>query len=132
KLGRDLYITVVSGAGSNYYLLMPYTGILRQVVTYNSDSLGGLTPIEAQNIDAKLDDGMPNTGTVVALYLISPWIPGSGTTAGLIGGQEPSFAATSTHQDCVIGTGAAASDTYNRVASTGGNDMSCALAIRFQ
>jgi len=99
---------------------------------------GGITPGEASNIDTKMDDGQPETGIVLALGLVGPNGPGFyGTTsqAELIGGGPPSAATTSTLTKCVIssdGLGDLATDTYNLDPSTGGNDPSCALAIRFQ
>ncbi len=94
-----------------------------------------MTPIEAHNIDSKIDDGSPETGVVLAAGPAQPGPPGAygSTSLGeLIGCAAPSFAASSTLNHCVIGNGVSTTNTYNLVASTGGNSQSCALAIRFQ
>jgi len=135
---------VFSGRGTNYYGLYPITYIVQvgEFAAYSADfGNGGISPIESHNIDAKIDDGMPETGTVVATSPYQmPQPPGAGGTvsiAQLIGAGAPSFAATSTLNKCVVsssGDGYAdmPTDAYNLIPSTGGNDNSCALAIRFQ
>jgi prepilin-type N-terminal cleavage/methylation domain-containing protein len=136
KIGRGMFVTVISGRGTNYYGLLP----ILVIGNLGSYTLGtkGITPTESSNIDSKIDDGQPETGAVVALGLNIPFLSGaygSNSTAELIGGAPPSSAATSTLNKCVISSdssGALATDTYNLVPSTGGNDPSCALAIRFQ
>jgi hypothetical protein len=109
---------------------------LNHLTTIGQYMLGpaGLTPIEANNIDVKIDGGNPETGAVLAQSITAPpTIPGfTNTPAGRIGGSPPSAAATSTSNTCVIGTGTNVADTYNRVQSTGGNDPSCGLSIKFQ
>jgi prepilin-type N-terminal cleavage/methylation domain-containing protein len=137
KLGRSLSITVISGQGQNFFLLMPITRINTTGI-YTVGSLG-MTPIEAQNIDAKIDDGAPNTGIVLAQGTLGagtiPTHPVTGSPQSLIGGIVPSVAFINTLNICTIGSGIAA-DIYNTLATTafntGGNDPSCALSIRFQ
>jgi prepilin-type N-terminal cleavage/methylation domain-containing protein len=137
KLGRSLSVTVISGQGQNFFLLMPITKISTNgVYTVGSRAM---TPIEAQNIDAKIDDGQPNTGIVLAQGTLGagnvPIFPVTGSPQSLIGGIVPSVAFINTLNICTIGSGIA-SDIYNTLATTafntGGNDPSCALSIRFQ
>jgi prepilin-type N-terminal cleavage/methylation domain-containing protein len=132
KLGRSLSVTIMSGEGTNYYDLLPIT----KIATTGVYTIGaqGMTPTEASNIDTKIDDGQPETGVVIALALANPTHPDypSPGPAPLIGGVRPSSSGSSALNTCVIGTGATPTDTYNLVPSTGGNDPSCALAIRFQ
>jgi len=109
------YYVVFSAAGLNYYELMPISGIAA-AGTYSYGTTG-LTPIQSYNMDIKLDDGMPGTGIVVARGIAAV-------------NAAPSANAASTASTCTIGTGVA-SDTYNRVATTGGNDPSCAVRFRF-
>jgi hypothetical protein len=114
--------------------------VLLPIVHINSDGrqvlgVAGMTPIEAKNIDTKIDDGQPETGITLAIGLSRPIVPSAGSPASLIGGVAPSAATTSTLNKCVIssdGNGDLATDTYNLIPSTGGNDPSCGLAIRFQ
>jgi len=130
KLGRGISVIVMSGAGANYYALLAVNILATDGI--QATAALGLLPTEAQNIDVKIDDGMPETGIVLALGLSAPSTPAAGSPASLIGGEAPSAAATSTSGDCVIGTGAASTDTYNVALTTGGNSQSCGLAFRFQ
>ena len=80
----------------------------------------GVTPIQANNMDNKLDDGLPNTGIVVARFLTGVNV-------------TPTWEATSTNNDCMM-NGASATDptdTYNLNKDTGGNDPSCSVRFRF-
>lgn len=112
------YWVVFASSGVNYYEILPISTLTTgPAYTYNTV---GLTPIQAYNIDIKLDDGMPNTGVVVAKGITS--VDGNA-----------SFTAASTAANCLM-TGANATDptdTYNRVAATGGTDGSCAVRFRF-
>ncbi|MBY0406166.1 MAG: RtcB family protein, partial [Rickettsiales bacterium] len=83
--------------------------------TFNTS---GMTPISAFSIDTKLDDGKPNTGAIIA----------RGITAV---NAVPTASATSTPAVCTIGSGTA-TDTYNGVIASGGNDLSCGMRLRFQ
>ncbi len=116
KTTPNNYFAVYSNAGLNYFQIMPIATITTAgAYTVNTVSL---TPIQAYNMDIKLDDGMPNTGIVQAKAItVTP------NTA-------PSNNAASTANTCTLGAGVA-TDTYNRVAATGGNDGSCSLRFRF-
>jgi len=120
KITPNQYFIVYSAAGINYFHLVPIAAIF-SLAGYTYKNVG-LTPIQAYNIDVKLDDGMPNSGTVIALSITS--VTGGAPTGA------PSVAATSTPNTCTVGSGVS-TDTYNRVLSTGGNDGSCSLRFRF-
>jgi len=109
------YFVVFSAAGLNYYELMPIAGVAA-AGTYSYGTTG-LTPIQSYNMDIKLDDGMPGTGIVIARGIAAV-------------NAAPTANSASAASTCTIGTGVA-SDTYNRVATTGGNDPSCAVRFRF-
>lgn len=118
KLGRDNYIYVYGGFdGLNYFQIYPYTQV-HSTGAISGFSSNGITPQEAYIVDFKMDDGMPNTGTVVSR--------GVNTSPSV----APTAAATSTSGNCNIGDGTAMTDTYNLIAATGGNDTSCSLQIR--
>lgn len=109
---------VYATGGFNYYQLMPLTGVTT-APAYTAGTTG-ITPIQAFNMDTKLDDGLPNTGIVVAR--------GIGVTPNANG----TFNAASTANTCMVGaTATSATNTYNRVAATGGNDGSCTVRFRF-
>ena len=79
-------IAVISGNGANYFLLEPFLTVVGG--TGYTVGKSGLTPIEANNIDSKIDDGMPESGAVVATALQEPAIPTPGYgPAYLIGAQ---------------------------------------------
>ncbi len=108
---------VYATGGMNYYQLMPVSGISTNAYVAGTT---GITPIQAFSMDGKLDDGFPNSGVVFAKGINS-----SPNTA-------PSFNATSTANNCIVSsTATSTTSTYNRVASTGGNDGSCSLRFRF-
>lgn len=107
---------VYAADGFNFYQLLPISGITAATGAYTFGNTG-LSPIQAINMDNKLDDGMPNTGVVVARFL-------TGINAA------PTFNATATAATCTIGSGVA-TDTYNLTMNNGGNDTSCSLRFRF-
>jgi len=109
------HFIVLSVSGFNYYEMMPVSGITA-AGTYTFGTTG-ITPINAYNIDIKLDDGNPNTGVVTAQST------GAVNTAA-------SVSAGSYLGMCDVGTGIA-SDTYNRNTASGGNSNSCAVRFRF-
>jgi prepilin-type N-terminal cleavage/methylation domain-containing protein len=115
KLGRGNVFITYAVSGVNYYQLISVSQIATSgTYSFNAASV---TPVEAFNIDSKLDDGAPNTGIVRARGIASA--NGAAT-----------WAASSAAGTCNIGTGGA-DDTYNRVAASGGNDPSCSLRFRF-
>jgi prepilin-type N-terminal cleavage/methylation domain-containing protein len=131
KIGRTLRITVVSGSGANYFAMLPILGEGEMFAGAYTIGTSGMTPIETESMDRKMDDGRPENGSVIAIGLEAPAAPAAGSPASLIGGATPSSNAVSTNNACVVGTGAAVTDTYNLVSATGANDPSCGLAIRF-
>lgn len=130
KMGRGNYWVAGSNAGLNYLAL---AGIATLSSTaYTSTPGGAMSPIDAFNIDTKLDDGMPNTGIVVAVDATS-WSTTADTIFNVSGGVAYPKWTTSTAAsgDCVTGTSAtAAADTYNR-AGAFGTVPACSLRLRF-
>ncbi|MGE0754564.1 MAG: hypothetical protein AB7L92_05330, partial [Alphaproteobacteria bacterium] len=122
KIGRGNYFSANVTTGLNYYLLMGMTAVTQGsgATTYTNQ----ITPIEAFNIDTKIDDGAPNTGIANARGTTGPFSPVSSTQA--------TWAASPT-SECMTSGGAAttATTTYNRSASTGGNTPACGLRLRF-
>lgn len=113
KTNPTNYFTVYAVNGLNYYQLGPWSGFSAAGTWTFGTS--GLTPIQAYNMDIKLDDGMPLTGAVQAKGI------GAMNAAPTNGGGAG---------HCNVGTGVA-SDTYNRVAGAGQTDPSCSLQFRF-
>ncbi len=118
KINLTNYLVVYAASGFNYYQLMPVASVTTTpAYTFNTT---GVTPIQANNMDNKLDDGLPNTGIVVARYLTGVNV-------------TPTWAATSTNNDCMMNGSSATdpTDTYNLNKDTGGNDPSCSVRFRF-
>jgi hypothetical protein len=130
QIGRGLSVTVISGNGANHFTLIPIVFI--NTGTYAMNYGTGMPPIDVFSIDSKIDDGKPTTGIALAGDQNPPIRPTALSPARRIGSRTPSAWPTSIPNSCVIGTGAAITDTYNLIASTGGNDLSCTIAIKFQ
>ncbi len=120
KLSGLSMFVVYSASGFNFFQLLPVTTIT--TAPAYTFSTTGITPIQAFNMDTKLDDGQPNTGIVIARD--------TGSTNGVNG--LASSATTSTPATCEIGTTATdTTATYNRSLTTGGTDTSCSVRFRF-
>ncbi len=137
KMGRGNYWMAGSSAGQNYYALAAVTGMTTgaaATATYATSVGGGLTPIEAYNIDIKLDDGMPNTGIIQARGYATMGaaadtiFPVLSTTSKAVW----TSASAPVAGDCMT-TGAAATDTANTYArgTTPGGTPACTLRMRF-
>lgn len=116
KLTPTNSFVVFSANGLNYFEILPIASIT--TVPSYTFSTTGITPINAFNIDTKLDDGKPNAGAIIA----------RGITAV---NATPTVNAVTTAATCTIGA-STATDTYNGVIASGGNDTSCGLRMRFQ
>jgi len=69
KIGKNNYLIVYAVSNFNYYHLLPVVGF--GGTGYGGGSTG-LTPIEAYQIDSKIDDGQPNSGAVIAAGIGGP------------------------------------------------------------
>ncbi len=116
KLTPENNFVVFSANGLNYFSILPVNSIT--TAPAYTFSTTGVTPINAFSVDTKLDDGKPNTGAIIA----------RGITAV---NATPTFNAASQPLTCTIGA-QTATDTYNGVIASGGNDPSCGLRLRFQ
>lgn len=139
KLGRGNYWIAGSSAGQNYYGLASVTGMTAgaaATATYATTVGGGLTPVEAYNIDSKLDDGMPNTGIIQArgyatmAAATDTIFPALGATSRAV--WSTATAASAVAGDCMT-TGSNATDTANTYArgTTPGSTPACTLRMRF-
>jgi len=124
KLGRGNYFIVGSDTGLNYFYLASISSVsVGGAYTFNAS----VPPVDAYNMDIKMDDGLPQSGTVQT----------HGTTASTIqfltDATAWSSATTPKAGDCVTtGTsGSDPADTYNRKSSAGSNSPACQLRFRF-
>jgi prepilin-type N-terminal cleavage/methylation domain-containing protein len=126
RIGRGNYWNVAADSGINYYMLSGFGAT--PIATAGTLSFSpAITPIEAFNVDSKIDDGAPNTGTVQAR--------GTGSTGVLYGalasGNAAAFSASPNATTCI--TGGAATDATNTFArgTISGNNPTCILRMRF-
>ena len=130
KIGKGNYWTVGSSQGTNYYILSGFTGATVPLSTTGTyDFAPAMTPIEAYNIDVKIDDGLPNTGTTQARGTASDETLFEPLDTLNMGVTSPSGSEEA--GDCTTGTaGTSTSATYSR-GTAAGNAPGCALRMRF-
>jgi prepilin-type N-terminal cleavage/methylation domain-containing protein len=155
KLGNGNYIYVLSGGwqerllggvanagsdGNNYFGISAVTEING---TSQADILSsaGLTVQQAYSIDAKIDDGLPQSGNVTTVYLNGEanWAAGGGVQGAWQYGGTTGFAeaptATATPGSATTcydnGNVGGATQQYSVEVSSGSN-VNCALSFRFQ
>lgn len=123
RLGRGNYVTVGSFRKSNMYMI---AGINSTIVTSGAYSVTpNMTPIEAFNMDNKLDDGMPNTGIFQA--------KGTASSTTTMFTDPAGWATLSVAGNCIRGglNSTDTTDTYNRTLTSGGTSPACMVRIRF-
>ncbi len=129
KLGRGNSWIVYASNGLNYYQLGAYTAITAATGVYGFGA-AMVTPIEAFNIDSKVDDGAPNTGVVRARSKTAVNIDATGGEYLAI--VAPALPAGT---ECVVGVSPAlvtnTANTYNRDLNNGGNRPNCSLRLQF-
>lgn len=117
KIGNGNFITVYSGG-----VYFPFTdpgknllsiSIPTQIFVSNFTSTPGMSPVQAYNIDVKIDDGMPRLGILKAFYL-------SGN-----GGQRSTNAAADGPTTCY-------NTTTNTYSVGNGDALNCGLSLRMQ
>jgi len=158
KIGRGNYIYVWSGgdlpAGTLYGNGLNYFGIsaVNAIATANNwdvHSTPALTVKEAYGIDAKMDDGLPQSGRIKARYInfdlqnYSPvWAAGGGTQgtgAGAYNSYTSTTATTGSSTTCFDNSTSTDGQTavngtvqHYSVEMNGGTGMNCALSFQFQ
>ena len=133
KLGNGTYITVYSNNGVNYFNLGSYWGL--EVGGGCDGCLGinsppGLTVAQANAIDAKIDDGLPQSGRVTASYNAYDSL----TWAGTVGTGQTAGSPTTCYDNSSAAIGspgiAGAAQHYSVEISNGAN-IACALSFQF-
>ena len=129
KLGRGNNIYVYEEGGINYYGM---SNISALAATGVITSTGSMAPIQAYNIDKKVDDGYPNSGNVFAWY-----VSGAATTAAIISSTSHTGAAAG---NCFDNTGVTTTAGSPLVTGQGayvtainqGQGTGCGLSFKFQ
>jgi len=147
KLGQGNYIYAWSGISSwsagtgDIFTGINYWGISAVVdigVTSDNGKMTtdnpGITVQQAYNIDKKMDDGLPQSGSVTAIYLYGSgstgdpvWTDGTDTI-----GSPPSTTATAGSATTCMDNGNVAGAKKYSVGQNGGTGMNCGLSFRFQ
>lgn len=140
RIGQNNYVYTFSKGGINYFAVSTITNI---GWTIESTTNPGLTVQQAYNIDSKMDDGMPQSGSVTACYVnydvvqyASVWAAGGlqqGAPGGEVGGSECAATTNATPYagtDCFDNNNTAGPETYS--LSKNANALNCALSFRFQ
>lgn len=138
KLSRNTFIYVFSYGGANYFGISVVDGIGWTLWTAGSP---GVTVQQAFNIDSKIDDGLPQSGSVTACYVNSSledhraiWSAGGGNEGSPVTAYghncDPTTAATAyANTNCYDNNNVAGTEKYS--LSQNANIQNCALAFRF-
>jgi prepilin-type N-terminal cleavage/methylation domain-containing protein len=136
KIGRGNYVYAWSGSNAaynggsstNYYGLSTVSGVASNVIV----STPGLAVAEAYNIDQKIDDGLPQSGKVLAFYLSSGNIPTWAGNSTNNGGVPFTTAIQGSSSTCFDnGNVAGAAQQYSIEISSGAN-VTCGLSFKMQ
>ena len=148
RIGRGNYIYVFSGGysggwlgvgdGANYFGLSAVT----LLTSWTTVSNPGLSVVEANNIDSKIDDGLPQSGRVQANYynynienFHPTWAAGGGVEGAAnftAGGPLPTTAATAGSPTTCYDNGSGSGPQQYSMGQNGGAGLNCALSFRFQ
>lgn len=135
KIGNGNYICVwspvrQSGLSGNYFSVSAISGGLGG--DGNILSVPGMSVLQASRIDTKIDDGLPQSGNVIALYIsddgIYNMVWANGTDNAGIASTGAIPPTTSTCYDNGSGSGA---QQYS-LSQNGGSGINCGLSFRFQ
>jgi hypothetical protein len=155
RIGKGNYVFVWSGGwgsdGKNYFGLSAVLSMdLTSDGTPNSNVT--ITPMEAYNIDSKIDDGLPQSGSVMTVYAHTAcgntalsWAAGGtydptcgatysgdhdGSGGPVVAGDGVATAPSST--TCYDNSGVAGGIEHYSVGFQNGVNPNCALSFRFQ
>lgn len=142
KMGNGNYVYVTTGGQACFTCASDgfnYFGVA-VIVEVDSGSPGGfntnpgMTVQQAYGIDKKIDDGLPQTGGVMAQYLHTnsggsgfQWAAGGGGT-----GTADTSSTAGTSTTCYDNNSSAGAIQQYSVKQSGGTNVNCALSFRFQ
>ena len=138
KLGQGSYVLVWSGGagnglngnGLNYFGLgaVSNLGCWGSEVIVNNAPPSGLTVQQSYGIDKKIDDGLPQSGNVTAMF--PTW---SSVWAGTANFSQPYTTATpGSASSCFDNGGVTGAAQQYSVEQNGGAGVNCALSFQFQ
>jgi prepilin-type N-terminal cleavage/methylation domain-containing protein len=145
KIGNGNYVYVWSGGSSGGWQGNGdgriYFGIsaVTQLYAWYAVSSPALTILQAFNIDTKIDDGMPQSGRVMAWYYTYPlenfsptWAAGGGTEGTNVWHGPSQTATPASATSCYDNAGVAGAQQHYSTGYGAGTAMNCALSFRFQ
>jgi len=139
-VGNENYVHVWSKGGVNYFAISSYTHMGWAM----GDAYASMPVRQAAYIDAKMDDGLPQTGNVLAQYLTwesthvgVTWAAGGtvnvgGWLATSTVGASPGTAAAANATTCYDNGNSAGATMQYSLSQSNGNGVNCALSFRFQ
>lgn len=136
KIGTGNYVYVYSINGLsfannlNYFVISTIDSITSAGVGFSSKT--AIAVVDAYAMDSKIDDGLPQSGIVIARYLSG----GSGTAqywaaGNYTSGDDPGVATAGTAITCYNNTPSDIIQRYS-LAQNGGAGLNCALSFKFQ
>jgi len=123
--------------GQNYFGIMSITSMANTPVNGSSEYTTGNTSIsviQAYNIDSKIDDGFPLSGTVQAIYEVGADMFFAKGGGGAANNQNvtPGGIASASAITCIDNGGNAANTFKYSTQYNSGNGTNCALSFKFQ
>ncbi len=118
KYGMGNSIVVYNRGGLNYYQVMAGPTSIENWGGNTGSSAAAITPIDAKAIDAKIDDGLPLSGLVLARTRSHHYA-------------DPAVAATPAAPAAGVCVSNASGNPYNVSADTGGESLACSLSFPF-
>jgi hypothetical protein len=113
--------------GINYYGITNFTSIT--ISGFYASSTTGMTVKRAYDIDKKADDGLPQSGNVLAVYAPGPYPSWAGGNLDSPPYTDPTAGSSTSCFDNANTSGAV--QNYS-VEISGGANMNCALSFKFQ
>lgn len=124
RLRDTALITVFNSSGRNFLAIGASNNAAiaaagaAGAITYTSNAAGAaVTPLEARNIDEKVDDGAPLTGTMYAISAVAP-------------ATNPTVIATAAAAAANICVNSTTPASYTATTDAFLNNVACAVAIR--
>lgn len=134
KIGNGNFVSVWSDDVTSYYYIISKITFVNNGSVKNQTTSLGMSPQQAYIIDSKLDDGLPQTGTVLARYTNSDinWGNPSWASGGGVEGAIDTSATPASDITCYDNGNVAGAVQEYSLAVNGGGGLNCALSIKWQ
>jgi prepilin-type N-terminal cleavage/methylation domain-containing protein len=129
KIGGGNYIAIYNLNGAVYFMLDAVTLVDNNGTMYSNPAL---TVMQAYNIDKKIDDGLPQTGRAIALYITANGQNFVWAGSFSNGGVPFTIATAGSSTSCFDNGNAAGMIQQYSIEQSNGNGVNCALSLRMQ